>query len=83
MKYQLKFSSMNRYLKSVQANAVKNNIKWQKESGDLWKYNYHSVKGAYWTGYFSTYPDFKRTATLFCDFAQTAQLINSFSSENN
>ena len=83
VKYQLKFSSMNRYLKSVKASAVKNKIEWERESGDLWKYNYKSVEGAYWTGYFSTYPDFKRTATQFSDFAQAAQLINSLSSENN
>lgn len=45
------------------------------EHGDFWQYNWMSNTNAYWTGYFSTYPDFKKTAVHFTDFVQGAQLM--------
>ena len=81
-KYKFKYSSMAEYLRYVQREAKENKIEWSRKTGDFWEYNYESVKYAYWTGFFTTHPDFKRTAAIFGDFTQSSQLINSLSAAN-
>ena len=81
-KYKFKFSTMAEYIRSVQRDAKENNIEWSRKTGDFWEYNYESVDYAYWTGYFTTHPDFKHTAAIFGDFAQSSQLIDSLSAAN-
>lgn len=79
--YILKYSTMGEYLEGVLLDARMREIDWPVERGDFWMYNYRSDKNAYWTGYFSTQPDFKGRATAFGDFAQSAQLITALSVE--
>ena len=64
-------------MSSVKNDARENNIEFTREKGDFWAYNYLSIPDAYWTGYFSTQPDFKRIATVFSDFAKFSQLITA------
>ena len=61
--YELKWSSMENYVKSVKQYASDNDIRFTLEEGDFWAYNYQSIPDSYWTGYFTTHPDFKRKAT--------------------
>ena len=68
--YDLKWSSMEQYVKSVKHNAFVNDIEFNIVDGDFWAYNYQSIPDSYWTGYFTTNPDFKRIATVFSDYAQ-------------
>ena len=77
--YRLKYSSIDTYLRSVHKDAKDLKIDWQVETGDFWRYNYRSDPNAFWTGYFTTQPDFKRRATAYGDFAQSAQLITALS----
>lgn len=67
--YHLRYSSMNSYLGDVFTETQEKRIKWSQETKDFWAYNYLSVPDAYWTGYFTTHPDFKGKASLFSDFA--------------
>ena len=54
------------------------------EEKDFWAYNLHSVEGAYWTGYFTTYPEIKKEMYEFGDFVQsTTQIINLTPPEKN
>ena len=80
--YELHFSSIERYLSSIMRDSRDLNIEWPNETGDFWEYNYESVKYSFWTGYFTTHPDFKRTATAYSDFAQSAQHISVLSTSN-
>ena len=68
---------MGEYLDCVYEEAKQKQIVWPKATGDFWQYNYQSVPDAYWTGYFTTHPDFKRLATSFCDFAHASLQLNS------
>ena len=68
-KYEIKFSSVSNYLQSVMEEAKNQQIEWPRKTGDFWAYNYLNVTDAYWTGYYTTHPDFKRIATTFSDFA--------------
>lgn len=75
--YELTMSSMRNYFDEVFEDGKAANVEWPRETGDFWQYNYMSVKGAYWTGYFTTYPDFKKEATQFGDFAQSMTMIEA------
>ena len=74
-KYELKFSSVKNYMEGVKRDTLKNDIKYDVVKDDFWEYNKYAHKGqeiknSYWTGYFTTYPDFKRIVTEFSDFTQ-------------
>ena len=73
---------MEQYVMSVKQDAQQRDIEFSRETGDFWAYNWLSVPNAYWTGYFSTQPDFKRIATAFSDFAQFSELITATSHVN-
>ena len=60
-------------MKSVKSDAKKRNITFERVEHDFWAYNYRSIEGAYWTGYYTTHPDFKHEATVFSDYAQFSQ----------
>ena len=81
IKYDLKISTIREYLQSVKRDAKRDQVTWNRKTGDFWAYNYQNNDYSYWTGYFSTYPDFKYKATSFSDFAQSSQLITSLSSD--
>ena len=68
-KYDFRFSTMERYFNSVFNSARQNNVVFSKNTSDFWAYNYHSNAGAYWTGYFTTYPEIKLEIGQFGDFA--------------
>ena len=70
--FNLKFSTIQQYLDSVYNDANKNNIEFSRYEGDLWKYDHDGGQNTYWTGYFTTQPDFKRAATDYSDFAESA-----------
>ena len=66
--YELKWSSVKNYMEGVKQDTLKNDIKYDIVKDDFWAYNKYGrnnkeIKNAYWTGYFTTYPDFKRIAT--------------------
>ena len=65
----MKYSSMSDYLDAVKKDAKKKEIKWGTKTGDFWQYNLKSKPNAYWTGYFTTHPDFKGDASAYGDFA--------------
>lgn len=76
-KYVVEMSSIRNYFRDVFEDGKASKIQWPRETGDFWQYNYNSNPGAYWTGYFSTYPDFKREATQFGDFAQSMTMVEA------
>ena len=71
------FSTPENYIGEMYHEARHRNITFDVEKNDFWQYNLHSVEGAYWTGYFTTYPEIKRDIYEFGDFVQSAtQIIN-------
>ena len=71
-RYTLQYSSVERYLDCVFDEAKERKVQFSRYSGDFWAYNLGSKPNAFWTGYFSTHPDFKLKATEFSDFVQSA-----------
>ena len=80
----LKYSSISGYLDEVWKEAKQEKITFKKISGDFWAYNNiknnSHPKYSFWTGYFSTNPDFKSLVVDFSDFTHSYQLLTSFSS---
>ena len=54
-------------------------LKWPEIQGDFWEYK-NSKVDAYWTGYFSTDPQFKQEVFALSDLADTYQLITNIGS---
>ena len=68
----LQYSSVGKYLDCVFEESKKHEIVYSHKIRDFWAYNWKSVPDSYWTGYFTTHPDFKLEATEFSDFVQSA-----------
>ena len=78
--YILKWSTVGEYLDAVWSDAQKNKITFKEETGDFWAYRHEPfLTHAYWTGYYSTNPDFKASATDFGDFVQSTELLTALS----
>ena len=66
--YKLHYSTMEQYFEAVFSEAMATQTTFDIETKDFWAYNLNSVDGAYWTGYYSTYPEIKREIMAFSDF---------------
>ena len=70
-------------MEGVKRDTLQNDIKYDVVKNDFWEYNMytkksqHEIKNSYWTGYFTTYPDFKRLVTEFSDFTHFSQQLTS------
>lgn len=75
------FSTMEDYFNSVRKDAKSSGVSWPTYSEDFWRYNIDGPRGqySYWSGYFSTYPDFKKEVARFSDFAEAAAQITALS----
>ena len=66
---QFKWSTVQGYFDDVYSEAKsRKDVEFDIEGGDFWGYNLHSVPGAYWTGYYTTYPEIKNEMYQFGDF---------------
>ena len=73
---------MEQFFSSVREDAKSNKIFFEKEKGDFWRYNYGSDSlNSYWTGYFSTYPDIKKSIYQFSDFVEAFMQTTSLSTK--
>mmetsp|Transcript_20895 Transcript_20895/g.25664 ORF Transcript_20895/g.25664 Transcript_20895/m.25664 type:complete len:113 (+) Transcript_20895:829-1167(+) len=71
------FSSPQNYVDEMFHEAHFSKVEFDVEQDDFWAYNLHSIEGAYWTGYYTTYPEIKREMYQFGDFVQSAtQILN-------
>ena len=80
-KYEIVYSTMSDYFKSVKSYAEANDIEWDIYDSDLWEYNNESKPNAFWTGYFSTYPDIKRNISTLSQYTESSlqlMALNSF-----
>ena len=77
-KYLAQFSSVRTYLDAVYAEAAEKNTFFTRETGDFWKFNHAPVQPhAYWSGYYSTYPEIKKQIMDFSDMVQSwTQIVN-------
>ena len=66
---------MENFFKSVKEDGL--GLEWPKMTGDFWEYKNGKVD-AYWTGYFSTDPIFKREVVAYSDLVNTYQLLGNF-----
>ena len=60
---------MENFFASVRRDADRLGVKWHVEQGDFWAYN-KGTPHVFWTGYFSTYPRFKKQVALFGDYVE-------------
>ena len=50
--------------------------KWPIFEGDLWEYSQNSDPG-YWTGYYTQFPEFKKSVFNFSDLVHSSSLITN------
>ena len=69
-KYEIVYSTISEYFASVREDSRKDNIQWDGYNRDFWEYDMNSNQNAYWTGYFSTYPDIKKAIRRYSDYTE-------------
>lgn len=72
-RYDIQYSTVSQFFESVRADAEELGVEWTVEKGDFWQYNLGSNYSAYWTGYFSTYPELKKKIASFSNFIEASQ----------
>lgn len=66
--YHVEMSSVENYFKSVHEDSKAKAVKYQVHTKDFWKYDHSRTKNAYWSGFYSNYPEIKREIGVFSDF---------------
>lgn len=64
----VKHSTMKNYFDSVHQESKEKSIKYDVATKDFWRLNHWKTKNAFWSGYYSTYPEFKHQVMQFTDF---------------
>lgn len=77
--YEITYSTITDYFTSVKQHAKQDeSVIWPiAYTGDFWEYNFQSTEFAYWSGYFSTYPDLKRSIGQFSDFYEAFTQVSA------
>ena len=73
---EIEYSSMDKFLTDVYEEGKRNEVKWPVRTEDFWEYTMGSAR-KYWSGYFTSDPQFKREVVSFSNAIHTHQLITS------
>ena len=76
--FDIKYSTIDQYLKAVYEQARNENIEWPIVTKDFFPYNSHiSHHSGTWSGYFSTDPMFKKQVVALSDLTHSHNLITN------
>ena len=64
------YSNMTRYFQEVYDDSKTSAVEYRVFDGEFWEYDHEAT--FFWTGFYSTYPEFKRHVYAFDDFAEAA-----------